>query len=110
MGCLHRGAFAVVFVSATIAVRALIAHSTRSAGGPRRLVAAAVVVLLFLALAACAAYRVVASAAMWAAAPADVVALVLVVSMPSARHLRRIGWTLVGAVAAGAVVLIVALR
>ena len=102
--------FAAAFVSATVAVRAVIAHATKSSHGPGRTFAAAVVTFLALGLVTTAVYGGIARAAIWAVAPACVFALVLVATMPSPRHLRRIGWTLVGATAAAAVVLIAALR
>jgi hypothetical protein len=102
--------FAAAFVSATVAVRAVIAHATRSPHGPGRGLAATIVMLLIFALIATAAFGVVAPVAIWAVAPACAFALVLLATTPSPRHLRRIGWTLVGTTAAAAVVLIVALR
>jgi len=102
--------FAASFVSATLAVRAVIARATRSPHGPNRTAAAIVVGLLVLALGILTDYGVVARVAIWAAAPACLLALVLLASMPAPRHLRRIGWTIVGVTAAAAVVLMAALR
>jgi YwiC-like protein len=102
--------FAAAFVSATLAVRAVIARATGSPHGPNRAAAAIVVVLLVLALGILTGYGVVARVAMWAAAPACLLALVLLASMPAPRHLRRIGWTIVGVTAVAGVVLMAALR
>lgn len=102
--------FSASFASATLAVRAVIAYSTRQAHGVSRWTAVIVITALLSALVALAAARVVAAIAPWAAAPVFGLAVALVATMPSPRRLRVVGWTLVGATLTTAVVLIVALR
>ena len=102
--------FSAAFASATLAVRAVIAHSTGSSHGPSRRVGATVIMVLWLVLARLATLGLVASVAPWAAAPVFALALLLLASAPSSQHLRVVGWALVGATAVTAVVLIAALR
>ncbi len=101
--------FAVVFVSATLAVRALIGRTARS-GGPPPLVAALVTMAGLVVLGGLALTGRLASVAPYAALPVCAVALGLGMSPPSPRHLRAIGWTLVAATALTAIMLVAALR
>jgi len=103
-------AFAVAFVSATLAVRAVIAHATNSSHGPRRMAAMVIVLFLIFLLLALAGWGAVERVAIWAAAPTCLVALALLACVPAPRQLRRIGWTIVGATLAAAVVLMATLR
>lgn len=100
--------FAAVFCTATIAVRALIGRTARG-GGPSPIIAGAATVFVVAALWLAAEYRFVASIAPWAALPVALVGLGLTVWPPAPRHLRTIGWTLVGATLLSAAILIVAL-
>jgi hypothetical protein len=100
--------FATVFALATVAVRALIGRTAR-AGGPPPVVAGVFTMGVVALLAVLAARGVLAAIAPYAALPVAAVALALTVRPPSPRHLRTIGWTLVGATAASAVLLVVAL-
>jgi hypothetical protein len=102
------GVFATVFALATVAVRALIGRTAR-AGGPPPVVAGVFTMGVVALLAVLAARGVLAAIAPYAALPVAAVALALTVRPPSPRHLRTIGWTLVGATAASAVLLVVAL-
>ncbi|MGC4083660.1 MAG: YwiC-like family protein [Vicinamibacterales bacterium] len=101
--------FVVVFVTATLAVRALIGRVTK-AGGPPLILAGIVAGGAPLLLALLAMRGQLASIAPYAASPMCAVALVLTIARPSPKHLRTIGWTLVGATVLTAVVLIVGLR
>lgn len=100
--------FAIVFALATVAVRALIGRTAR-AGGPRPAVAGAFIMVAVAVLFVLAAREVLAAVAPYSALPVAAVALALTVRPPSPRHLRAVGWTLVGATAASAVLLVVAL-
>lgn len=103
-------AYAAAFLVATLSVRAVILVTRKLAGGGTRLVAAAVAVLLVALLALLPRAGVTSAAGFWAALPICAVGVALVAAMPSPRHLREIGWTLVGATAVTAVILIVGLR
>lgn len=100
--------FAVVFSTATIAVRALIGRTARG-GGPSPASAGAATMGALAALAWLAVRGVLAPVAPYAAIPVALVGLGLTVSPPAPRHLRSIGWTLVAATAASAVILVVGL-
>jgi hypothetical protein len=100
--------FASVFVTATVAVRAMIARVTRKEGPPRA--AAAGLTLAFVAaLAVYAAAGRLLPVAPYAALPVCAIALGLIVRPPAPRHLRAIGWTLVGGTALTAIILVAAL-
>jgi hypothetical protein len=100
--------FAAVFATATVAVRAVIGRVSK-AGGPSTLAGACCAIGALAALAGLASARVLASVAPWAAMPMCGVALGLCMKPPSPKHLRVVGWTLVGATALTAVVLVVVL-
>lgn len=100
--------FASVFVTATFAVRTLIGRVTRAKGPPAA--AAAVVALGFVAaLAVLAVTGHVSPVAPYAALPMCAVALALTARPLSPKHLRAVGWTLVGATALAAVMLVAGL-
>lgn len=88
--------FSAVFVTATIAVRALIGRVT-NAGGPPPVVAGGLTLLVVVGLVVAAFTGTLAPVAPYAALPVCAVALGLTTSPPNPRHLRTIGWTLVGA-------------
>ncbi len=100
--------FSAVFVTATLAVRALIGRVSK-AGGPPPLLAGALTLLVLLGLAAAAFTGTLAPVAPYAALPVCAVALGLTASPPNVRHLRTIGWTLVGATLITTLLLIVGL-
>lgn len=97
--------FSAVFVTATVAVRALIGRVTK-AGGPPPLLAGALTLLGVLGLAVAAFTGTLAPVAPYAALPVCAVALGLTTSPPNPRHLRTIGWTLVGATLLTALLLV----
>jgi hypothetical protein len=104
-------AFATSFVAASVSVRVVIARA-RGRGGVERVAAIATAVLaasLVAAVAALGAGRIVLPAAVWAAAPMCAVAVAFAVAAPPARHLRTIGWTLVGASVLTALILVTAI-
>ena len=102
--------FAVVFVSGTLGVHAVIAQTRRANAAVTRAVAliaaAAAVGLLWWTASA----GLLAPVAPWAAVPVCALAALLAAAPPSATQLRPVGWTLVATTAAAAIVLIVALR
>ena len=100
--------FSAVFVTATVAVRAMIGRVTK-AGGPPPLLAGALALFVVVGLAVAAFVGTLAPVAPYAALPVCAVALGLTASPPSPRHLRTIGWTLVGATLLTAVFLVAAL-
>jgi hypothetical protein len=97
--------FSAVFVVATVAVRAMIGRVTK-AGGPPPLLAGVLTLAVVMGLAVAAFTRTLAPVAPYAALPVCAVALGLTTSPPSPRHLRTIGWTLVGATLLTAVMLV----
>lgn len=100
--------FTGVFVTATVAVRAMIGRVSK-AGGPPPAVAAALALGIVAALAAASAFGRLSQSAPFAALPVCAVALGLTARPPSPRHLRTVGWTLVGATALTAVILVATL-
>lgn len=100
--------FASAAVSATVAVRHVIGRVTK-AGGPPAARAGAITVGFLTALALLAGAGWLAPVASYAALPVCAVALGLIVKPPSPRHLRIVGWTLVGATTLTAVLLAAAL-
>lgn len=102
-------AFMAAFVAATLGVRAVIG-ATRRSGAPAGGVLALGLVAMLAALAGLAGGGVILPAGVWAAAPVVAIALALVLALPSARYLRPIGWTLVGATTLAGVILVAALR
>lgn len=103
-------AYAAAFLVATLSVRAVILVTRKLAGAPTRIVAAVVAIALVAMLAFLARAGVTSDVGLWAALPICAVGLVLVAAIPSPRYLREIGWTLVGATAVTALILIVGLR
>ncbi|HEY6892712.1 MAG TPA: YwiC-like family protein [Rhodanobacteraceae bacterium] len=103
-------AYAAAFLVATLCVRALILVTRKLAGPSTRVVAGGVAVALVVALFALARAGITRPIGTWAALPICAVGVWLVAAMPSPRHLRTIGWTLVGATTLTAIVLIVGLR
>jgi hypothetical protein len=100
--------FTSVFVTATVAVRAMIGRVTK-AGGPPPVGAAVLALAIIAVLAVASATGRLSPIAPYAALPVCAVALGLTARPPSPRHLRTIGWTLVGATALTAVILVAAL-
>jgi hypothetical protein len=102
--------FGAVFVSGTIGVGAVIAHTRRPpASGMRAgavLVAVGSPVLLWWIASA----GLGASSGPWAALPVCALAVRLAIVPPSAQRLRTVGWALVAATAASAVLLVATLR
>lgn len=103
-------AYAAAFLVATLSVRAVILVTRKLAGAGTRLVAAAVAIALVALLGFLARAGWTMGVGTWAALPICAVGVGLVAAMPSPRYLREIGWTLVGATALTAVILIVGLR
>lgn len=101
--------FACVFATATVAVRAVIGRVSK-AGGPSPIVAALCALAVVAGVAAGGRAGYLARAATWAALPVCAVALSLSLRPPSPKQLRVVGWTLVGATALTAIVLVAALR
>lgn len=101
--------FALIFMTATVSVRAMIGRVAK-AGGPPPALAGALTLGAILLLAVLSVRHQVADVAPYAAIPVCAVALGLTVKPPSPRYLRPIGWTLVGATILTALLLIVALR
>jgi hypothetical protein len=97
--------FAAVFVTATVAVRAMIGRVSK-AGGPPPAVALALAAGVVVALYLLARSGKLAAVAPWAALPVCVLAMALSVRPPSPKRLRAIGWTLVAATALTAAVLV----
>lgn len=100
--------FASIFAVATVAVRAVIGRVAKS-GGPPLSAAAALTLGVLALLAVLSTTERLAPVAPFAALPVCAVALALLVRPPSPRYLRPIGWTLVGATALTAVLLIIEL-
>jgi hypothetical protein len=102
--------FASGFVAATICVRAVIANTRRPPAIDARGIGVLVAVFGIAALVSMAKNAVVTGIAPWAAAPLATGGGVLAIAPPSARQLRRVGWTLVATTAATSLVLVGALR
>ncbi len=102
--------FALSFIVATVSVRAVILWARGRAGAGTRATAAFVAVASIGALAWLARIGVTANAGIWAALPVCGAGVVLVAAIPSPRHLRTIGWSLVAATALTAVLLVAGLR
>jgi hypothetical protein len=103
-------AFAAIFVAGTLSVRAVIANTRHPPAAAARGVAGLVAVASMAMLWSMAIAGRMSSSAPWSALPVCGGGLVLVLTPPSARHLRTIGWSLIGATTLTAVVLIAALR
>ena len=102
--------FATIFVSATLAVHAVIVRTRRQSATAIRVGAALFAVTSLAALFWLAQVGWTRVAGFWAALPFAGVALALVVVLPPAQRLKVVGWTLVAASAATSVVLMVGLR
>jgi len=100
--------FAAVFVSATVGVRSMIGRVGK-AGGPPRGASAALTLAILAGLAVAAQGNRLAPVAPLAALPVCAVCLGLSVRPPSPKFLRPVGWTLIGATALTAVILVVQL-
>jgi hypothetical protein len=100
--------FASTSISATVAVRSMIGRVAR-AGGPPRTAAALLALAVVVVLTALALTGQLARVAPYAALPVSALALGLSVRPPSPKRLRVIGWTLVGATAVTAIILVGAL-
>ena len=103
-------AFATAFVAATVSVRAVIMRTRRPPAALSRIVAALALVVAILGLATLWRLDLAAGVGVWAALPVCAVGFVLVLAPPSATRLRVVGWTLVAATTATAIVLIAGLR
>jgi len=101
--------FALVFATATVAVRAVIGRVSKT-GGPSTTVAAVCAMGVVGGLAAAVSARMLATVAPWGALPVCLVALGLAMRPPSPKQLRVVGWTLVGATTLTTVVLIIGVR
>jgi hypothetical protein len=102
--------FGAVFVSGTIAVRAVIAHTRRPRAWGMRAGAVLVAVGSLVLLRWIASAELGARAAPWAALPVCGLAVLLAIAPPSAQRLRTVGWALVATTAATAVLVIAMLR
>ena len=102
--------FAAGFCAATLAVRSTIALQRREPSSASRTAAAAVAIASPVAVGMLARASALEPWLWIAALPLSLLALVLATSPPSARHLRRVGWALIGASAAATVTLAILLR
>jgi hypothetical protein len=102
--------FAVAFVAATVCVRAMILWAQRRAGALPRSAAGAFAAGGVAVLAALSRADVTHAVGAWAALPVCGVGLWIVAVPPSPRHVRRVGWTLVGATVVTSALLIAGLR
>ena len=103
-------AFATAFVAATLSVRAVIMCTRRPPAAVPRIVAGLALVVATLGLAVLWRLGFAAGVGVWAALPVCGVGFVLVLAPPSATRLRVVGWTLVTATAATAIILMAGLR
>ena len=101
-------AFVAVFVAATVPVRAVIMYTRRPPAALSRIVGGLALVVGILGLAALSQLGL--AVGVWAAVPVCSVGFVLVLAPPSATRLRLVGWTLIAATAATAIVLVAGLR
>ena len=102
--------YAASFISATLCVHGVIAHTRKPPAIGVRTVGIAAASLLVALVAQLAVRGYVAPVAPWAALPLCVGAIALAAFPPSARQLRVVGWTLVAGTTMTAVVLVAALR
>jgi hypothetical protein len=102
--------FVAVFIVATLSVRAVMAGSRGPDAVKVRVVACFSALGAIGLLTVLAQTGVVSPAGAWAALPVCAVGLWLVTAMPSPQRLRTIGWTVSGAMAAGAAILVAVLR
>lgn len=103
-------AFATAFTVATLSVRAVIVWKRHPLGRLTRLGAAAFGCAALAALVSLARAGVLVAAAPWAALPVCTVAIGIAAIAPAPRHLRTVGWTLVAATVAAAILLVVSFR
>ena len=102
--------FAAGMASASIAVRAVIARTRHPQAIAERAGAVVFAIAANVALLGLIFGAWVDAAVVWAALPLTLSSIVLAAIAPQARHLRRVGWTLVAATAATAIALIAACR
>jgi hypothetical protein len=102
--------FGAVFVSGTIGVGAVIAHTRRPPARGLRAGAVLVAVGSLVLLWWIASAGLGASSGPWAALPVCALAVRLAIAPPSAQRLRTVGWALVTTTAASAVLLVATLR
>jgi len=100
--------FAAVSVAATLAVRSMIARVAKK-DGPSRPTAAAFTLAIMAAIVVGSLAGFLSPIAPYAALPVCAVALGLTARPPLPRHLRTVGWTLVGATTLTMLVLVAAL-
>jgi hypothetical protein len=103
-------AFGAVFVSGTVGVRAVIAHTRRPPAKSARAGAGLVAVGMLVLLQGIASMGLGARSAPWAALPVCLLAVLLAIAPPSAQRLRTVGWALVATTVATATLLMVTLR
>ena len=89
--------FAVCFVSATVCVRAVILWAKKQGGVGMRAGSAGIVVALVAWLIYSGLRGDLVLAGVWATLPVCGVAVALAAAPPSPKHLKKVGWTLVGA-------------
>lgn len=102
--------FAAVFVAASVSVHAVIMYTRQPPAFASRVVSGLVAIAAIVCLAGLTEIGYAERAGLWATLPVIGVSIVLVIAPPSARHLRRVGWTLMGATTATAISLVVGLR
>jgi hypothetical protein len=102
--------FIASFVSATFCVHGVILHTRNPPAIDARTTGATVATLAVAVLAVAARSGIVSPVAAWAALPMCTGGVLLATSPPSARQLKRVGWTLVGTTAFTSLVLVVGLR
>jgi hypothetical protein len=102
--------FALIFTMATTAVRAIIVRGGRGSEPLPRTVAGVLTLSVIGGLRWLGSAGYVQPIASWAALPVGALALYLVVRPPAPRQLRVVGWALVAATTATAIVLVVGLR
>jgi YwiC-like protein len=100
--------FASTSIAATVAVRSMIGRVSKG-GGPPPILSVTLALAVVAALTLLALVGRLSIVAPYAALPVCAVSLGLAVRMPSPKHLRVIGWTLVGATALAAIILVAAL-
>jgi hypothetical protein len=104
-GCV--AAFITGTTSATLSVRALIGRARGQRDAPRLWVVPAASALLLVLSGTLVSAGAIHAAGFWGGLPLTVAALGIAVAAPPPKFLRRIGWTLIGATALSAAVLVV---
>jgi YwiC-like protein len=102
--------FAAGFVAATMCVHGVIARTRRPPAASVRILGATVAMFVVIAFVVASRIGMVSAVAPWAVLPMCIAGLVLVAVPPSARHLRVVGWMLVGSTVLTSAWLIAALR